>query len=43
MTEHRTVEAATVFPLFAEEEGIEVSTSILDALDAVAPEGPDEP
>jgi hypothetical protein len=42
MTEHKTVEAATDFPLFAEEEGGEVSTSILEAPDAVASEGPKE-
>jgi hypothetical protein len=42
MTEHKTVESTTDFPLFAEEEGREVSTSILEASDAVAPEGPKE-
>jgi hypothetical protein len=38
MTEHKTVEAATDFPLFVEEEGREEPTSILEASDAVAPE-----
>jgi hypothetical protein len=38
MTGHKTVDAATDFPLFVEEEGIEVSTSIFEASDAGAPQ-----